>query len=282
MAIGAPVVLLGLLSALCWGAGDFGGGIAGRRAPLFGIVMATQAIGMVVALGLFLVSGERVPAALDVAWSAVAAVLGAIGITALYGGLARGRMSVVAPVTGVLAATVPVVAGIALQGPPAASVALGIGAALLAVVLVSRVSDEAAGPSGIRYALVAGAGIGLFNVAIAQVSDGIVFGPLAIMRGVQALVLVAAILATRSAWRVHSSVVPLVVLVGFLDMGGNAFYIAATQAGDLAVAATLSSLYPVTTVILAGLLLRERIAPAHGAGIGLAGVAIVLIASGAG
>jgi drug/metabolite transporter (DMT)-like permease len=269
------------LSALSWGAGDFGGGLAGRRGPVPGIVLLTQTTGMVVALGLFVLRGEAVPGLPDVGWSVATGIAGVVGISALYAGLAAGRMSIVAPVTGVLAAVIPVGVGIVLEGSPGTEVLVGIGIALAAVVLVSRVSDEGSGRSGLQYALVAGVGLGLFNVLIAQVTPGLVFGPLAILRATQAALIIAFIVVARPAWRLPGSLVPAVLLIGLLDMGGNAFFIAARQSGELAVAATLSSLYPVTTTILAAVILRERIGRAHAVGIVAAGIAVALIAAGA-
>jgi drug/metabolite transporter (DMT)-like permease len=104
---------------------------------------------------------------------------------------------------------------------------------------------------------------------------------LTIMRGTQAVLIVVAVLVARAPWRVRPAFVPAILLIGLLDMGGNAFFIAARQAGELAVAATLSSLYPVGTIILAALLLRERIGGQHAVGIVLAATAVVLIAAGA-
>ncbi len=207
-------------------------------------------------------------------------VLGVVGITALYTGLGRGRMSVVAPVTGVIAAALPVVVGIAWEGLPTREVLLGIVLALVAVVLVSRAPDETARSSGVLFALVAGTAIGAFNVTIAQVDDGLVAGPLAFMRLTQAACIALVIAVRRPAWRLRPSFVPVIVVIGLLDLGGNGFYVAATQAGELAIAATLSSLYPVVTVILAALLLRERMGLPHLAGVILAATAIVLIAGG--
>jgi drug/metabolite transporter (DMT)-like permease len=223
--------------------------------------------------------GEPLPSTVDVVWSVCAGFLGAIGISALYRGLAVGRMSVVAPVTGVLAAAVPVVVGVVSEGLPEGSVLLGIGLALAAVVLVSRVSDEGGRSGGLSLALTAGAAIGVFNVTLTQVADGSVFWPLAIMR-VSQVAIILAVVATGSGWRMPVGLVPRVAVVGILDMAGNTFFLLAAQAGQLAIAATLSSLYPVTTAILAAVLLRERIAGAHAVGIVAAGVAIALIARG--
>jgi drug/metabolite transporter (DMT)-like permease len=244
-------------------------------------VLLTQVAGMVVALGLFVVRGEAVPGPADVAWSVAAGVAGVVGISALYAGLAAGRMSIVAPVTGVLAVVIPVVAGIALEGLPRNEVLIGIGLAIVAVVLVSQAGDEHGRSGGLRFALVAGTGIGLFNVLIGQVSDGHVFGPLSILRGTQAVLLIAAIVLVRRPWRMPRAIVPAVLVIGLLDMGGNGLFIAARQAGELAIASTLASLYPVGTVVLAGIFLRERIGAAHAVGIVLAGIAVILIASGA-
>ncbi len=235
---------------------------------------------MALALVLAIVSGETAPTAADLGWSVLAGVAGGIGITALYRGLAVGRMGIVAPVTGVIAALIPVTAGIVLEGVPPPLVLLGIALAVLAVVLVSRVRDEASGPSGIGLALSAGVAIGSFSVFAAQLSDGHAFGPLVLIRGAEALLIVAAVLVTRSAWRPERRLVPAIAAVGVLDMIGNGAFILAVQAGALAVAAVLSSLYPVTTVVLATIFLRERVTRTHAVGIALAVTAIVCIALG--
>src|SRR4051812_21318495 len=132
----ASVVVFGLLSAAAWGSADFGGGLTTRRATLYGVVLLSQVTGMAVAFVLALVRGEPPPAPADTRWAVLAGVLGANGIAGLYSGLAVGRMGVVAPVTGVLAAVVPVAAGIALEGLPPGIVVAGIVLAIVAVVLV--------------------------------------------------------------------------------------------------------------------------------------------------
>jgi drug/metabolite transporter (DMT)-like permease len=235
---------------------------------------------MVLAVGLAVARGETLPTTADVAWSVLAGLAGGIGISALYKGLAVGRMGIVAPVTGVIAALIPVAAGILLEGVPPPLVLFGIGFAVIAVVLVSRVSDEGGGPSGVGLALVAGVGIGVMSVCISQISDGHALGPLVLIRATQAVLIGGVIVVTRSAWRPTRRLVPAIAAVGVLDMAGNGAFILAVQAGALAVAAVLSSLYPVTTVILATIFLRERVTLSHAAGIALAVAAIVCIASG--
>jgi drug/metabolite transporter (DMT)-like permease len=235
---------------------------------------------MAIAFAIALVRAETMPSATDVLISAVAGLAGGIGIAALYRGLAIGRMGVVAPVTGVIAAIIPVVAGIVGEGLPAPLVLVGIGLAIVAVVLVSRVDDGRDGPSGLGLALVAGVAIGSFSVLVAQIGDGHAFGPLTIIRASEAILIVIVILVTRSAWRPPRRLLPAMAGVGVLDMTGNAAFLLAVQSGALAIAAVLSSLYPVTTVILATVFLRERVTRDHLVGIGLAAAAIACIAAG--
>jgi drug/metabolite transporter (DMT)-like permease len=276
----ASVVVFGLGAALAWGAADFGGGLTSRRAPLFGVVLVSQLVGLAVAGALAVLRREPVPAPADLGLAALAGCLAVVGILSLYGALAVGRMGVVAPVTGVLAAAVPVAAGIALEGLPGPIVVLGIALAIAAVVLVSRVAGPAEGRSGLELALLAGVGLGLFTVVITRVEEGPVFGPLAVVRIVSVAVIAAIALVARRPVRLPRPVLPAVVAIGALDMAGNAGLLFAEQTGSLAVSSVLSSLYPVTTVILAAVVLRERITRSHAAGIGLAFVAVTMIAGG--
>lgn len=244
-------------------------------------MLVSQLVGMAIAAVLAVVSTEPWPGAADVGWSVVSGVAGVVGISCLYRGLAVGRMGTVAPVTGVLAATMPVLAGVLLEGLPGPTVLTGIGLAIVAVVLVSRVAgEEGRGRQGLGLALVAGTALGTFNITIAQLTNGLVFGPLTIVRAVEAILVVVVIAATRTPWRLSGGILPLVLLIGVLDMSGNAFFILARQAGQLAMAAALSSLYPVATVVLAAAFLRERITRVHAFGIAAAALAIVLITAG--
>ncbi len=231
---------------------------------------------------LAMVAGELVPGPTTLAISVAAGVAVTVGIVGLYHGLAVGRMGVVAPVTGLIAAVLPVVAGIVRDGPPAPPVLAGIVIALVAVVLVSRVPGSAGSRSGIELALVAGTGIGLFNILAGELPDGEVFGPLIAIKITAASVIVAALIVGRRAWRMPRRLVPIAIAGGVFDMAGNAFYVLATQAGRLDVAATLSSLYPVTTILLAMAFLGERVTRSHAVGIAAAVAAIVLIGAGSG
>lgn len=280
------VVVLGLASAAAWGSADFGGGLAGRRAPLFGVVLFSQLLGLGLALGVAIVRGESFPAPNDIAIAIAGGLCGGVGIAALYGGLARGRMGVVAPISGVLSAVVPVSAGILLQGLPGPAALAGIGLALVAVVLVSsapRGSAEvpqpriAGIPADVAIAIIAGASLGLLNLAISRLTPGSVFAPLVLVRLTEAVLVGSVLLTIRRPWRLPSAIWPLVLVVGGLDMAGNGLFVLAAQAGRLDIAAILSSLYPVATLILAAAVLKERVVGVHALGVAVALAAIVLV-----
>ena len=277
---GLAVVVFGLASAIAWGAGDFGGGWTSRRAPVLGIAIAVDLIGVTVMIGVALVVREPFPGPATIGLAALAGFFAVAGILGLYTGLAVGRMGVVAPVTGVIAASLPVVAGFIGLGWPAGQVMAGIGLALAAVVLVSGSTDPAGRPSGIEYAILGGVGLGLFNITVGAFPEHLVAWPLAIIKAGSLIPIVALVVLGRRPWRSPRPVLPALLAVAALDLAGNGLYILATQAGRLDVAATLSSLYPVTTVVLAVALLRERVTRSHLVGIVMAGIAIALIAGG--
>ncbi len=273
-------MVLGLASAIAWGAGDFGGGWLSRRAPVLGVSLLVQLVGIVVAALIAVLVGEGLPGPGSALIAVAAGLTGAVGILALYNGLAVGRMGVVAPVTGVIAASLPVGFGIVREGLPGPLVLVGIGLALVAVVLVSRVPAPEGSRSGVEFGLAAGLGIGLFNILVAGLPEGQVFGPLVIFKITATAVIGSIVVFGRQPWRVSRRSWPVALAVGVADMGGNGFYVLATQAGRLDIAATLSSLYPVTTVLLALMFLGERLSRGHAIGIVTAGAAIALITSG--
>lgn len=273
----------GLLAAAFWGAGDFGGGIAAKRLPVFLALLGTTLTGLVGALGLALLLREPMPAGLDVAWAAAAAVFGAVGLAGLYRALADGQMGTVAPITGVLTAAIPVLVGVATEGLPTPVRLAGFGLALVAIVLVSIADDGSTGRGGILLAVGAGAAFGLYSSCVGQIETG-VFAPLAVSRATAALLVAGIVLATRVPIRASFAgrprLVGLVVLVGLLDLAGNALFLSGAQVGGLALAAVLASLYPVATVILAAAVLREPIGRVHAMGIAAAAVATMLIIGG--
>jgi len=278
--------LLGLASAASWGAGDFSGGLAARRSPLLGVLVLGQLAGTTLMALLALLTREGAPPASSLAWAGAAGAVGAVGLAALYRGLAVGRMAVVAPISAVLSAALPVAWGALSEGAPSTVRLAGFGLALLGIWLVARGGGAAVagaagtGRPGLGLALLAGVCFGGFLIFMHLGGRGGTFWPLATARGTAlALVLVlAAALARRRPWRLASGALPLVLLSGALDAGGNALFVLASQAGRLDAAAVLASMYPASTVLLAAALLRERVSGTQALGIGAALGSIALIA----
>jgi drug/metabolite transporter (DMT)-like permease len=274
--------LLALASAVVYGMADFAGGMASRRAAAAAVVALSQGAGLVAVLLLLpWLGGDPEPA--DLGWGAAAGVAGAAGLLLFYRSLAAGVMSVVAPVTAVSAAALPVLGGLLLGeriGPLAAA---GIALALAAVVLVAA-EDGLASLRNARLgtvapALAAGAGFGLFFVVLDRTGDDSGLTPLAAARVVSVLLVGGLALATGRSLRVSRRVLPVVLLAGVGDMTANALFLVATQVGgQLAITGVLASLYPASTVLLAQVVLRERLAGAQRAGLAVAAAAVVLIA----
>jgi drug/metabolite transporter (DMT)-like permease len=247
---------------------------------VLGVILVVELGGTIATLILALVSGEPLPTPTGLLFAVIAGAAGVVGILSLYHGLAVGRMGVVAPVAGDVGASIPVVVGIATEGLPKPAVLVGMGFGISAVILVSRVPIPAGGRSGLEFGLLAGLGIAAFNIAIGQLPDGEVFWPLAALRLVAFPVIIAIVVIGRRPWRVPRPALGPAIGISLLDMGGNAFFIAATQAGALAIAVVVASLYPVVTVVLAIGILHERVTRSHAVGIGAAALAVALIASG--
>lgn len=275
-----PSVLFGLLSACSWGAGDFCGGLASKRTSVYAVVITSQAIGIGLLLGLALVFGETFPPWRDLVWGAGAGMAGAVGLLALYRGLASGRMGLVAPVSAVGAAALPVVIAAFLQGLPGWLTLIGFAAALGGIWLLSRPASPIAAAVNLNdlgLPVAAGLGFGLFFVLIDQANNHSTFWPLIAARLASLTLITLIARANRQAVTPERSQLGLVALSGALDAGGNAFFSLAVQAGRLDVASVLSSLYPASTILLAWWLLKERLTRWQWAGVLVALAAIVLI-----
>jgi drug/metabolite transporter (DMT)-like permease len=274
-------VVLALSSAVVYGASDFLGGLASRRTSVFGVVALSQLVGLAALLVLLPWLGGPVDAA-DLGWGAAAGLAGAAGLVVFFRTLAGGVMSVVAPVTAVTAAAVPVLVGLAGGDEIGTWAAVGIALALVAVVLVSAESGlsalRAARPAALAPALLAGSMFGLFFVLLDRTSADAGLTPLVTARIASVTLVVLIALAGRQSLRVTRSALPLVAVSGLGDMAANGLFLLATQAdGQLAITGVLASLYPVSTVVLAQVVLRERLVGAQVAGLLTAVTAVVLI-----
>ncbi|MEO7664448.1 MAG: DMT family transporter [Candidatus Limnocylindrales bacterium] len=275
------VVVLSLASAAAWGASDFGGGLLGRRAPVIGVLVVTQGVGLLIALAIVVARGEARLEGDDLLLSLAAGLGASVGVGALYRGLAVGRMGVVAPVAAVLTALTPALAGVVLESVPSPVVLGGMALAIVAVIVVSAAPGHDDGrPSGLPLAVLAGLTLGATSILISRIGDQYLLAPLATIRAVQVGVFAIVILAGRQPWRLPRATWPLAFAVGAVDLIGNVAFLTAVRQ-SLATASVLSSLYPVITVLLAATILRERMTRSHAAGVVLAGIAIAMIAGGA-
>jgi uncharacterized membrane protein len=271
-------VLSAILSAAVWGSGDFCGGLATRRSRPFQVVTLTAVSGAASMALLAWLLSEPWPSPVGMAWAVAAGILGGLGIAALYRGLSQGEASVVAPTAAVVGAVGPVLAGAVLEGLPDAAQAIGLLLGLGGIWLVSGASlDSRQKPrAGFGMAVLAGLAFGGFFVAIAQVDDGLIFTPLVLAK-LASLGIAVSMLAMQRLRLPAQGVFPIALLAGVLDAGGNVFYILARQYTRLDVAAVLSSMYPASTVILATLVLHQKVNREQWVGISLCLCALALI-----
>ncbi len=285
-------VLLALVSAIAYGLSDFVGGLVSRHASAWAVAVVGQLSATVCTAAIaFGIPGSPEP--VDFAWALLAGVGSGMGTGFLYRGFSTGRMSVVAPVSAVGAAVVPVLVG-ALGGErPSLLVWLGIVAALPGIWLVASVPEDdlarlepdapASGPAvadGLVDGVLAGLGFGVLFAALGQVPDTAGLWPLTLTQLVSVPVVVLLALALRAVWVPRGRTVRWALLAGPLGAAATGAFLLASQRGYLSVAGVLASLYPATTVLLAAMLLRERIHRAQGLGLGLCAAAVALVAGG--
>jgi drug/metabolite transporter (DMT)-like permease len=273
--------LLALLSAGVYGVGDFCGGLATRRASAAAVLFWSHVVGLLLVLAsLPLVSAD--PTGADLLWGGLGGLAGAAGVGLLYQALSIGPMSVVAPTTALLAALVPVVAGLFEGDRPSVAVGAGMALALVAIVLVGAEGEGSLRPSdlrGLTFALGAGLGFGLFFVALSHTGDDAGTWPLLGARAASVAVVGFLALVHRVDGRLPLGSRRLAATAGALDVTANLLYLLAVREGLLSVVSVLTALYPVSTVVLARVVLRERFATLQRVGMAIALPATILIAA---
>ena len=281
--------ILAVLSSVIYGAADFLGGLASRRASVLAVIVISQASWLLVVLAVIPILPAASPLRADLAWGAAAGACGLVGLGLLYRALATGTMSLVAPITAAWAAIVPVGAGVALGERLNPAAVAGILLALVAIVLVSQASPEpGAQPADVRDALrrslglavSSGVVIGLFLVAMDFTRRESGLWPLVAAR-IASLALAGPYLFAKKVEIPRDR--PRLTLIlgsGFLDMVANILFLLAVQRGMLSIVATLTSLYPASTVVLARMVLGERLRPIQAGGVACALAAVLLIVSG--
>jgi drug/metabolite transporter (DMT)-like permease len=277
-------VVLALASSFAWGTSDFLAGLQSRRRPVLIVLAASQLVGLALLAVLVAVRGVPPPPAEQFVVAAVLAGLGGmLGLGCLYAGLASGAMSVVAPISAT-SGVVPLVYGLMLGERPGPVQIAGVGLALLGVVLVSQQPGEPGSKggrlaSGVGLAVLAALGFGLFYVALREAGRADLLWALLVHRATTStLSLLLVAVRVRSVQLTVGDAAPLVA-VGILDVGANALYAMASTLGMVSLVSVLASLYPAVTVVLARVLLRERMAPAQAAGAvaALGGVALIAL-----
>lgn len=274
-------VILALGAAITYGTADFLGGISAKRATTWTVVVLSQACGLAVLVALL----PALPAATversDYLWGAAAGTFGGFGLLLFFQALSLGNMSVVAPIAAVVGAAVPVTVGVALGERPPVLAALGIALALPAIALISREhidSPVRTSPRLLGFAALAGLGFGAFFALVDQSGDGAGIHPLIGARGASVLVLGILGTASRRIELVGGRVLAAILVSGALDMTANVLFLYSAREGLLAIGSVISSMYPASTVVLARVMLGERLEAVQRAGLGLAAVAVAFVA----
>ena len=279
-------VVLALVSAVCYGAADFLGGVTAKRASTLAVVVVSQLAGLLILLAICPLLPAADPTRTDFLWGALAGVSGGGGVALLYRALAIGVMAVVAPTTAVCAVVIPVFVSVALGERLAAATFGGIALAIVAIILVSQSNDGGSGRAGetderrkkaFVLAVLSGIAIGFFFVALARTSSQAGLWPLVAARSASVILFAVMAFFKSQSLRIPAAILGIVAAGGALDMLANLLYLLASRSGPLSVVVTLASLYPASTVLLARLVLHERLSTRQWVGVGCALVAVAVI-----
>jgi drug/metabolite transporter (DMT)-like permease len=274
-------IVLALGASLSWGLGDFFGPLQGRKLGALRTLFYVELAGLV---GIALIVAARGvgPKSAVCLLAIPAAVSGTLGLYAYYRGVAVGAISIVAPIAGV-SAVVPVIVGIASGESPSAWQLAGIACALIGVFLAARepgTSGEKRLAAGVGLAILAAIGFGGYFPFMHAAGNADFWWASLVFRVVSTAVILAPVAIMRPQLGVAARVLPWLALIGLADTCGNVLFAAASQSGLVSVTSVLASLYPIVTVVLARLLLAERVARTQEAGIGLTLAGVVLISAG--
>ena len=267
-----------LATICCWGAGDFIGGYAAKRANAFLLTLFAHAGGLGLMVSLALAAGTPFPHRQGVLGAVAAGLSGGAALAIFYRALAGGKMGLTAPVSAVLGAAIPVTFGFFTEGLPHRLQLAGFGLAVIGIYLISRPEGEAGHPQGLSLAVLAGFGFAGFFLCMKATGDSSALW-CAVLSRLAALVLVLVIvLASRVETKIAGREIVLGILAGCLDVSGTALYVRANQTGRLDAAVVLTSLYPAVTVVLARMLLKEHFNSWKTAGMVAAIAAVPMIA----
>lgn len=278
-------VLLGLASAGAFGAGDFAGGFASRRLSAWHVAAGAQLSGLLALLVVVAVVRPAPPEPSALLIGSLAGAFGGAGLLALYAGLSLGSMGLVAALSAVGSVAIPLLVGALLLAQPIAGGQwLGVIAAAGAAALASGATTRGANPRAVQLAMVAAVGFGAWFVLLDQAAEVDALWTLIASRAAAAALVGTLVLVVRPAAGQGGAGLartwPIIVAAGLLDVAGNGAFVLSTSAIPVGIAAALSGLYPVATMVLARVLLRDAMPPLAVAAVGLAIVGIVLISIG--
>jgi drug/metabolite transporter (DMT)-like permease len=274
-------IVLALGASLSWGLADFFGPVQGRKLGALRTLVYVQLGGLIGIAVIVAVRGAG-PASAVSLLAIPAAISGTLGLFAYYRGVAVGAISIVAPIAGV-SAVLPVIVGIASGESPSALQLVGIACALVGVFLAAlepRTGGERQLAAGVGLAILAAIGFGGYFPFMHAAGNADYWWASLIFRIASTSVILIAVAVRRPNIRVAARVLPLLALIGFGDMFGNLLFAAASTTGLVSVTSVLASLYPIVTVVLARIVLSERVARSQEAGIGLTLAGVVLISTG--
>lgn len=274
--------LLGAATAVLFGSGDFFGGLASRRSPALAVTGVVYVVGVVVFAVLLIGFRPHEVTSSDVVWGAVSGITGTVGILSLYAALAIGRMSIVAPLTAALSGAGPAVFDLVRGSHVGPTVLLGLGLALVAVIVVSTttgtVEEHGMPPLAVGLSVLAGASFAGSLVSLSLTQPGSGLAPLLVARIVGAVIMGVALFVRRREMSLDRPAARMAAGAGLLDAAANITMISAIRIGPLAVASVVGSLYPVATILLARVVLGERLKRHQAIGVVLALAAVVLTA----
>ena len=272
-------VLLGLAAAVGWGTGDFSGGVATKRTGNYLVVFIMNLFGVIALIAAILIFGEKMPPPRDLFFGVLAGMSGAIGLATFLRGLSTGNMGAVAPLTAVIASSIPVIFSLFNEGAVEWLTMVGFALALIAIWIIAS-GGEAASPTwrDLKLPLIAGMGFGGFFILLGAANDNSILWPVLASRFGSVTLMALLITGSRGWKRPSADQWPILLTASVFDVGGNLFFVLAASIGRLDIAAVLASLYPAVTVLLARFILHEAITRWQWLGLMITLIAVVLIA----
>ncbi len=286
-----PPAVYSAAAVLIWGTSDFAGGYGSRRANAFVLTAFSHVCAFALMTLIALAQHSAFPSRISILWALAAGALGGFSLALFYRALASGQMGLTAPISALLGAAIPTLAGIAMQGAPSRWTLGGFALAILAIYLITRPeksetpleeleAEHSGRPAGVGLAALAGVGFAGFYLCIHQAGSGSAAWVAALSRIGSFVLTATAVVVTRAPLTLDRPRVALGMIAGFFDISASALFIYASRHGRLDEAVVITSLYPAVTVILARIVLKEHFSRWKVIGLLAALAAVPMIAAG--